>query len=66
MSVMSQYVPYGAAAEMDELNRRISKREADLVLNHLYKSNMTNGFVQQLESADKRFIPDFSSPGIIE
>ena len=66
VSVMSQYVPYGAAAEMDELNRRISKREAERVLNHLYKSNMTNGFVQQLESADKRFIPDFSSPGIIE
>ena len=35
-SLMSQYVPCGKSAEFKELNRKITKREYEKVLDHLY------------------------------
>ena len=59
-SLMSQYLPCGRAAEFKELNRKITKREYEKVLDHLYTKSLTNVFVQDYSSSDKKYIPDFN------
>lgn len=59
VSLMAQYVPFGKANEFPEINRKITKREYDKVLNYLEKSGL-EGFVQELSSASKDYIPDFN------
>lgn len=56
VSFMGQYVPMGEAGKFEKLNRKITRREYDKVLKVLYDLDL-DGFAQELESADKKFIP---------
>jgi putative pyruvate formate lyase activating enzyme len=66
VSLMAQYVPCGPAREMPELNRRIAREEYDAVLEHLFSLGIENGYVQELASADERYIPAFDLTGVGE
>lgn len=63
-SLMSQYVPYGKAGEYNEINRKITKREYEKVLNYIMDSSFENIFIQELSSGDEKYIPDFDLTGI--
>lgn len=65
VSLMGQYVPYGRArrGEFPELNRRITKREYEKVQEELFRLDL-DGFVQELSSAKKDFIPSFDLTGV--
>lgn len=65
VSLMSQYVPCGRAADYPEINRRITKREYEKVQEHLFALDL-DGFVQELESASQSFIPRFNLEGVLE
>lgn len=56
LSLMSQFTPNGK----DELKRKITPIEYKTVLNHLEKLEISNGYVQDFESANDCFVPDFS------
>lgn len=56
LSLMGQYIPYGEALEHEQLNRKITKREYEKVLNELIRLDL-DGFAQELASADKSYIP---------
>ncbi len=56
LSLMGQYIPYGKANEHNDINRKITKREYNKVLDHLVELGL-DGFAQELESADKSYIP---------
>lgn len=56
ISLMSQFTPNGK----DELKRKITPIEYKAVLNHLYKLNLQNGYIQDFESANDCFVPNFS------
>lgn len=58
VSLLAQYTPCGRASEFKEINRKITKREYEKVLNCYYNLNLT-GYVQDLTSATKDFIPKF-------
>ena len=58
VSLMGQYVPMGRADEFKELNRRITAREYNKVLEHMQELGL-DGYVQELGSAKKTYIPDF-------
>ncbi len=58
VSLMGQYTPYAKALELEGLNRKITKREYDKVLSELIKLEL-DGFAQELESADKSYIPQW-------
>lgn len=58
ISLMGQYVPIKNDNEYHELNRRITKREYNKVLEYLENLNL-DGFAQELSSANKDYIPDF-------
>ncbi len=60
LSVMSQYIPVGDASRYPEINRKITKREYEKVLNHLYIRDVKNVYVQDFESADTEYIPEFN------
>ena len=59
VSLMCQYIPEGRASEYPEINRRITKREYEKVLSVLEETSL-EGFVQEMSSAKKEYIPDFS------
>lgn len=58
VSLMGQYIPMGRAEEFSEINRRITQREYEKVLFHMEMLGL-DGFVQELSSAKKGYIPDF-------
>lgn len=63
-SIMSQYSPQGEAYKYKEINRKITKREYEKVLNHIIDSNFENCFFQDLESAKSDMIPNFDLSGV--
>ena len=58
-SLMSQYVPFGDALNMDVINRKVTKREYEKVLDHILESGFSNVYIQEKQSADNKYIPVF-------
>ena len=65
VSLMAQYVPCGNLEEHPELNRKITEREYNKVLSFALSKGMDKLFIQELASADKKFIPAFDFTGIV-
>ncbi|WP_294836746.1 radical SAM protein [uncultured Eubacterium sp.] len=66
ISVMAQYVPCGDLTEYKEINRRLTQREYDKVVNHIFDLGLQKIFVQELESAVTDYIPDFDLTGVVD
>ena len=64
VSLMSQYTPYGKVEEFKELQRKITAREYEKVLSAAENMGFKNLFVQDFDSSDENFIPDFDFTGI--
>lgn len=64
ISLMSQYTPYYAAQQFPEINRPITRREYEKAVDHLYKLGLENGYVQDRQSADTQYIPEFNLEGV--
>lgn len=64
LSLMSQYVPMNKALENDKINRVITKREYNKVLEHCYDRNFNDVYIQSLSSSTKEYIPNFDFTGI--
>ena len=63
-SLMSQYVPMYRANEFKEINRAITKREYEKVLNFCYDKEFAEIYIQDRKSATKEMIPVFDLSGI--
>ena len=59
LSLMSQYVPMADAKKYPEINRKISPLEYKVLVARLNELGFSNAFVQDFESADTVFTPDF-------
>lgn len=66
ISVMAQYVPCGDLTDYKEINRPLTKREYDKVVNHILDLGLDKIFVQELEAASDEFIPDFDFTGVVD
>lgn len=64
VSLMAQYLPFGDVHGVDALDRRLTQREYDLVVDHLMKLGLEDGFVQELSSSDEKYIPSFDLTGV--
>lgn len=64
VSVMSQYTPYYNACSYPEIDRRLTRREYEKVLSRFYKLGFENGYIQERDSAEEIYIPDFNLNGI--
>lgn len=66
VSLMAQYTPCNDLSAVPELNRKITDREYNKVVDYALSLGMDKIFVQSRESADEKFIPDFDFTGIIK
>lgn len=58
VSLMAQYVPLGNAEKFPEINRKITSREYSKVSEYFIDTGL-DGFVQELSSAKKDYVPEF-------
>lgn len=65
ISLMAQYVPCTDLTDYSEINRKITKREYNKVVDFALTLGLENIFIQQLQSADEKFIPAFDFTGVI-
>ena len=62
ISLMSQYTPMGQiAAKYPELDRRVTKREYERLLDFAIDLGIENAFIQDRAVAKESFIPEFSN-----
>lgn len=66
ISVMAQYVPCGDLSNYKEINRPLTQREYDKVVNHILDLGLEKIFVQEVEAASDEFIPDFDFTGVVD
>ena len=57
-SLMAQYFPAGKAADYPDINRKLTKREYDKVLNRFFELGL-DGYAQELESSDTKYVPEW-------
>ena len=65
VSLMAQYTPCGDLSEFPEINRKITKREYEKVVNYAFDNSFDKLFIQELSSADKSFIQKFDFTGVL-
>ena len=64
VSIMSQYTPVRECDQAPELNRRLTAREYEKVLDHALALGFTEGFFQEGGVAEESFIPAFDYEGL--
>lgn len=63
-SIMSQYTPVRHFADLPALNRRVSRREYNALMQFCLSLGIENGFFQEGEAAAESFIPVFDGEGV--
>ena len=66
ISIMSQYTPMPQIAAYPELNRRVTRREYNRLLDFAMELGIENGFFQEGDPVGESFIPAFDGEGINE
>ena len=61
---MAQYLPMGNIKGVDQLERPITQAEYDEVCEHMFDLGLEDGFVQELEASDAKYIPAWDLTGI--
>ena len=64
ISIMSQYTPHGDLKDYPEIALPLSKDEYQEILEYAQMIGISNGFVQEGESAKESFIPPFDLTGV--
>lgn len=64
ISLMSQFTPMEKLCAYPEINRRVTKREYNTVIEHALNIGIENAFIQDRKVARESFIPDFNGEGI--
>lgn len=59
ISLMSQYVPMGNAHKNRKIDRKLTQLEYKMVVKHALKLGLDNTLVQDLDSAESSYTPDF-------
>lgn len=64
LSLMNQYTPLPQVADIPELNRKVTKREYESLVDFAVEIGVENGFIQEGETAEESFIPSFDYEGV--
>ena len=56
---MAQYFPCYKALEDDKINRKITKREYKEIENYIYTLGLENGYLQDMEDDEEKYVPVF-------
>lgn len=64
ISLMNQYTPMKEFAMYPELNRKVTKREYEKVVQYALDKGVENAFIQEGDTAKESFIPAFDLTGV--
>lgn len=64
ISIMNQFTPLSHLNEYPQLNRKITEEEYDEVVDYAISLGVENGFIQEGETAEESFIPEFNGEGV--
>ena len=59
LSIMNQYTPLSNVEGVKPLDRKVTKREYNRLVDYVLSLGVTNAFVQEGDVAEESFIPDF-------
>lgn len=59
ISIMNQFTPLSGLSDYPEINRRVTEAEYDAVVDYAIGLGVECGFIQEGETAEESFIPDF-------
>ncbi|MBP3284747.1 MAG: radical SAM protein [Clostridia bacterium] len=61
LSIMNQYTPLPHVAKYPEINRKVTEEEYNAVVDFACDLGVENAFIQEGDTAEESFIPDFES-----
>ena len=64
ISIMNQFTPLANVAAFPELNRKITEEEYEELVDYAIELGVEQGFIQEGETAEESFIPDFDCVGV--
>lgn len=64
ISIMNQFTPLRNVEAFPELNRKITEAEYDALTDYAIELGIEQGFIQEGETAEESFIPDFNCEGV--
>ena len=64
ISIMNQYTPITKNVVYPELNRKITEKEYEELVDFAIEIGLENGFIQEEETASESFIPEFNGEGV--
>lgn len=59
ISIMNQYTPVSNLKDYPEINRKVTKREYERLVDYAAAIGVENGFIQEGDTAKESFIPSF-------
>lgn len=65
ISIMNQFTPLPALSDYPEINRRVTEEEYDVVVDYAIALGVECGFIQEGETAEESFIPEFDGEGLL-
>lgn len=65
ISIMNQYTPLPHVVSYPELNRKVTEEEYDEVVDFAISLGVEQGFIQEGDTADESFIPEFDFTGLL-
>ena len=57
VSIMAQYFPTYKAKNIDNLNRKLTKKEYEEIENYLFDLDLENGYIQELGEHEEEYVP---------
>ena len=60
---MNQYTPLVQVEHIPELNRKVTEKEYEELVDYAIDLGVENGFIQEGETAQESFIPAFEGEG---
>lgn len=64
ISIMNQYTPLAQVKDIEPLNRKVTPREYERVLEYAMEIGIEQGYIQEGETAKESFIPLFDYEGL--
>lgn len=64
ISIMNQFTPMPALKDFPELNRRVTEKEYEEVVDYAVSLGVERGYIQEGETAKESFIPAFDGEGL--
>ncbi|MBO5098854.1 MAG: radical SAM protein [Clostridia bacterium] len=64
LSIMNQYTPLKQVEKYPEINRKLSPKEYERIISYALSIGIDNAFIQEGETAQESFIPQFDNRGI--